>query len=161
MAQRLVCPRVLAVFLSLATGLPTVHAASVTRTGKVSLGDVVVQLDDEALGSRQAELTRTLRTALAEELKTLAAPATGKRSVVVSAALTKLSTERRAERARATAGISLVLRRADDQVLFAELRGRASVEEASDSVAGVQQAALRGAVRGAVARLPEAIERAP
>jgi hypothetical protein len=33
------------------------------------------------------------------------------------------------------------------------------VEEASDSVAAVQQAALRGAVRGAVARLPEAVQR--
>jgi hypothetical protein len=54
----------------------------------------------------------------------------------------------------------LVLRRADDQVLFAELRGRASAEESSDSVAAVQQLALRGAVRGAVARLPEAVERA-
>ncbi len=152
---------VLAASLSfgLGTGLPTVQAAT---TSKVSVGDIVVQLEGgaSATGGREAELTKTLRVALAEELTPLAeAGATGKRPLVVSATLTKLSTERRAERARATASISLVLRRADDQVLFAELRGRASVEETSDSVVAVQQAALRGAVRGAVARLPEAVQR--
>jgi hypothetical protein len=95
--------------------------------------------------------------ALAEELAVLAAAGrTGKRPLVVTASLTKLSIERRAEHARASASISLVLRRADDHVLFAELRGGASVEEASDSMIAVQ----RGAVRGAVARLPEAVQRA-
>jgi hypothetical protein len=149
---------VLAVSLlfGLGTGLPTVQAATASN---VSVGDIVVQLES-ATGLREAELTKALRAALADELTPLAqAGATGKRPLVVSAALTKLSAERRAERARATASISLVLRRADDQVLFAELRGRASVEETSDNVAAVQRAALRGAVRGAVARLPEAVQR--
>jgi hypothetical protein len=124
------------------------------------VGDVVVQLEGDAPRSR-ALLERTLRAALSEELTTLSrAGATGKRPLVVSAALTKLLTEQRAQRARSTASISLVLRRADDQVLFAELRGRASVEESSDSLAALEQQALRGAVRGAVARLPEAVERA-
>jgi hypothetical protein len=121
---------------------------------------VVVRLETAA-GGREAELGRTLRVALSDELAVLAATGnTGKRPLVVSVTLTKLSTERRAERARASASISLVLRRADDQVLFAELRGRASVEETSDSMLAVQQEALRGAVRGAVARLPEAVRRA-
>jgi hypothetical protein len=124
------------------------------------IGDVVVQLETTANG-REAELSRALRLALSEELAVLAAAgSTGKRPLVVSATLTKLLTERRAERARASASISLVLRRADDQVLFAELRGRASAEETSDSMVTVQQEALRGAVRGAVARLPEAVQRA-
>jgi hypothetical protein len=143
--------------LGVGTGLPTVQAATAS---KVSVGAVVVQVEGAGADGREAELTKTLRVALAEELTSLAeAGATGKRPLVVSATLTKLSSERRAERARASASISLVLRRADDQVLFAELRGRASVEETSDSVAAVQQAALRGAVRGAVARLPEAVQR--
>lgn len=141
----------------LGPGLATVLAAPMS---KVSVGDIVVQLESGAANGRDAELANTLRAALAEELAPLAkAGATGKRPLVVSASLTRLATERRAERARATASISLVLRRADDQVLFAELRGRASVEETSDSVAAVQQAALRGAVRGAVAGLPEAVRR--
>lgn len=156
---RLLTAGVLALVLGLAAGLPTVQAAS--STAAVSVGDVVVLLEPMATGGRQAELTRTVRLALAEELAVLArAGGTGRRPLVVSATLTKLSAERRAERARASASISLVLRRADDQVLFAEVRGRASVEETSDSMASVQQAALRGAVRGAVARLPEAVQRA-
>jgi hypothetical protein len=157
MSPRLRSPQLLALILGLGTGLPTVHAA--TSGSKVSVGDIVVQLEGAASGGRDAELSKTLRVALAEELTTLAEGAAGKRALVVSATLTKLSTQRRAERARATASISLVLRRADDQVLFAELRGRASAEETSDSVAAVQQAALRGAVRGAVSRLPEAVQR--
>lgn len=162
MSQRLAKPssraaRVLAVALSLGSGLPTVHAAA--SRSSVSVGDVVVHLEAAQSGGRQAQLQRTLRIALAEELTALAAGATGKRPLIVSVALTKLSTERNAERARATASISLVLRRADDQVLFAEVRGRASAEETSDNVASVQQAALRGAVHGAVARLPEAVQR--
>ncbi len=158
MPPRSLSASLVALSVGLGVGLPTVQAAS--RPPKVSLGDVVVQLETKTRGGREAELTRALRFALSEELATLASGDTGKRPLVVSATLTKLSTERRAERARASASISLVLRRAEDQVLFAELRGRASAEETSDSMVSVQQAALRGAVRGAVARLPEAVQRA-
>lgn len=148
----------LTLLFGLGVGLPTAQAAS--RAARVSIGDVLVQVET-ATGGREAELSRELRGALAEELGVLAATGTtGKRPLVVSATLTQLSTERRRERARASASISLVLRHADDQVLFAELRGRASVEAASNSVLAVQQEALRGAVRGAVARLPEAVQRA-
>ena len=148
----------LTLLLGLGVGLPTVQAAG--RAARVSIGDVMVQPETTASG-RQAELSRALRLALSEELAVLAATgSTGQRPLVVSATLTKLSTERRAERARASASISLALRRADDQVLFAELCGRASVEETSDSMVTVQQAALRGAVRRAVARVPEAVQRA-
>lgn len=157
MAQRHPSTYLLALVAGLVTGLPTVHAAA--PPAPVAVGDIVVQLEGDATRSR-ALLERTLRAALSEELATLSrAGTTGKRPLVVSAALTKLFTEQRAQRARSTATISLVLRRADDQVLFAELRGRASVEESSDSVAALEQMALRGAVRGAVARLPEAVER--
>ena len=159
MVPRSLSASLVALLLGSAVGLPTVKAAS--SASKVSVGDVVVQLETTTPGGHEAELTRLLRLALSEELATVVASGeTGKRPLVVSATLTKLSTERRAERARASASISLVLRRADDQVLFAELRGRASAEETSDSVASVQRAALRGAVRGAVARLPEAVQRA-
>jgi len=148
----------LTLLLALVVGLPTVQGAS--SAARVSIGDVVVELE-RTVGGREAEFGRVLRVALAEELAALAATGgTGKRPLVLSATLTKLSTERRAERARASASISLVLRRADDHVLLAELRGRASVEETSDSVVTVQREAVRGAVRGALARLPEAVRRA-
>jgi hypothetical protein len=159
MAQRSLSTHFLALAMGLVTGLPTARAAAPAAPVAI-VGEVVVKLEGEA-SPRHAQLERALRAALSEELSALSrVGATGKRPLVVSAALTKLLTEQRAQRARATASISLVLRRADDQVLFAELRGRASAEESSDSVAAVQQLALRGAVRGAVARLPEAVERA-
>lgn len=131
---------------------PTVQAASPT----VSVGDVVVALEGEA----NAELRRALRSALTAELSQL-----GERGVVlnrplvVSATLTTLSSQQREQRASATAAISLALRRADDQVLFAELRGRASAEEQAGTLASVRSAALRAAVHGAVKRLPEAVKR--
>lgn len=138
-------------------GLPTVSASE----PGVSVGDVVLGLD---VGSEAApELLKALRCALTEELAELelARPRAKLRHPwVVSATLTKLSSERRAQQTKAMAVISLALRRADDQVLFAELLGRASAEETAGSLASVRSAALRAAVRGAVGRLPEAVQRA-
>jgi hypothetical protein len=161
MIERVLARRLAAPWLSLTLvvlsvpGLPNASAARPT----VSVGDVVVAV--EGVSSEAApELKSALRRALSEELLEL-----GKNGMVlhhplvVSATLTKLSSERRAERAKATAVISLALLRADDQVLLAELRGRASAEETAGNLASVRSAALRGAVRGAMGRLPEAVER--
>lgn len=125
----------------------------------VSIGDVSVAIDATTAGDPMPDLGRTLRLALSEELSRVAGLGPMKRPLIVSATLTRLSSERRDERAKASATISLALRRADDQVLFAELRGRASVEEASGNLASLRRAALQGAVRGALARLPEAVQR--
>lgn len=136
--------------LSLGGGsLPSARAAAPA----VSVGEVRVQ-------GGPAELESMLRVALTEELSQLGTARIGmRRSFVVSATLTKLSSEQRAQNAKASAAISLALRRADDQVLFAELTGRASAEETPGSVSSVRKAALRAAVRSAVARLPEAAAR--
>jgi len=120
----------------------------------VTVGEVRVQ-------SGPAELESMLRVALTEELLQLGPSRTGKRgSLVVSATLVRMSSEQRAQNAKASAAISLAVRRADDQVLFAELLGRASAEETPGQVSSVRKAALRAAVRSAVARLPEAAARA-
>jgi hypothetical protein len=124
----------------------------------VSVGDVNVSVDAEAAGDVAAELGRALRAALNDELSRVTGLGPMKRPLIVSATLTRLSSERRDERAQASATISLALRRADDQVLFAELRGRASVEEASGNLATLRRAAVQGAVRGALMRLPEAVQ---
>lgn len=137
--------------------LPSARAAD--RPG-VSIGDVNVSADASGTGEAASELGRALRSALRDELSHVAGLGPLKRSLIVSATLTRLSSERRDERAKASATISLSLRRADDQVLFAELRGRASVEEAAGNLATLRRAALQGAVHGALTRLPEAVERA-
>jgi hypothetical protein len=131
-------------------------SAQASAPPAVSVGDVSVALDASAAGDA-LELSKALRTALNDELSRVADLGPMKRPLIVSATLTRLSSERREQRAQASATISLALRRADDQVLFAELRGRASVEEASGNLALLRRAALQGAVRGALTRLPEAV----
>jgi hypothetical protein len=125
----------------------------------VSIGDVNVSADASSSDEPAPELGRALRATLYDELSHIVGLRPLKGQLIVSATLTRLSSERREERAKASATISLALRRADDQVLFAELRGRASVEEATGNLASLRRAALQGAVHGALARLPEAVER--
>lgn len=131
------------------------NAARAAGRPGVSIGDVKVARDAGAI-SDAAELGRALRAALSEELARVGSL---KRPLIVNATLTQLSSERRQERTKASATISIALSRADDRVLFAELHGRASVEEASANLPSLQRAALQGAVHGALARLPEAVAR--
>ncbi len=144
--------------LSVASSAGSSNASAAERPA-VSIGDVSVSVDAGAAGDAVPELGRALRLALNDELSRVVGLGPIRRPLIVSAALTRLSSERRDERAKASATISLTLRRADDQVLFAELRGRASVEEASGNLASLRRAALQGAVHGALARLPEAVKR--
>ena len=140
-----------------ASGPSSARAAG--RPG-VSVGDVNVAVDARAAGDAVPELGRALRSALNDELSHVTDLGPRQRPLIVSATLTRLSSERREQRAQASATISLALRRADDQVLFAELRGRASVEQLSGNLASLRRAAVQGAVHGALARLPEAVQRA-
>ncbi len=147
--------------LAVASSAGSANASAAERgaAASVSIGDVSVSDDAGASGDGVPELGRALRLALSDELSRVAGLGPMKRPLIVSATLTRLSSERRDERAKASATISLTLRRADDQVLFAELRGRASVEETSGNLASLRRAALLGAVHGALARLPEAVQR--
>ena len=142
--------------LAASSVLPSAQAAD---RPAVSIGDVNVSADASSSGDAAPELGRAVRAALHDELSHIASLGPLKGPLIVSATLTRLSSERREEHAKASATISLALRRADDQVLFAELRGRASVEETSGNLASLRRAALQGAVHGAFARLPEAVQR--
>jgi hypothetical protein len=135
-------------------------ALQASERAPVSIGDVKISDESGVASEAVPELGRALRAALSAELgrKSLGVV---KRPLIVSATLTQFSSESRAQRAKASATISIALSRADDRVLFAELRGKASVEEATGSLAALRRAALEGAVHGACARLPEAVRRAP
>lgn len=147
---------VIGTLLALAQSSPP--ASAQTEPPRVSIGDVSVAATARG-DDANAELGPALRSLLRDELTRVAGLPLLKRPVVLSASLTQLSSERHEERAAVSAVISLALRRADDQVLFAELRGRASVEDAAGDLASLRRAALRGAVRGALTRLPEAVRR--
>jgi len=137
------------------TSLPA-HAAP----EGVSVGDVKVSVEAGVEGAAAIELGRSLRATLDEELKQVARLGTSRRPLIVSATITRLSCERTATASKASAAISLAVLRADDRVLFAELRGRASIEEAAVGPAALRSMALRRAAQRAVARLPEALQRA-
>ena len=126
----------------------------------VSIGDVSIA-PEAADGEPTAELGRTLRRALTDELGQLKGVDFVRRPLVLSATLARLSSERHDENGKATAVISLSVRHLDDHALCAEVRGRATVEQTDESLGSLRRAALTGAVRGAVARLGEVVRRAP
>jgi hypothetical protein len=132
--------------------------AHASERASVSIGDVKIAHEAGASSDAVPELGRALRAALSAELRRTSLGVV-RRPLIVSATLTQLSSERREERVKASATISIALARADDRVLFAELRGRASVEEAAGNLAVLRRAAVEGAVHGALARLPEAVQR--
>jgi hypothetical protein len=76
---------------------------------------------------------------------------------VLSATLERLDAERVGHGARATAAVSLVVRRAREQTLCALVNGHATAEETDASVGETRDDALRAAVESALRRLPEAV----
>jgi hypothetical protein len=76
---------------------------------------------------------------------------------VLSATLVELEAERVGKGARASAAVSIVLRRARQQSLHAILNGHATAEEADATVNETREDALRAAVNSALRRLPEAV----
>lgn len=161
MTQRVHSRAVLVLLTTLAVGGvdgSVTSRANAAERATVSIGDVRVLRESGAGDDAAADLGRAMRAALSAELgRTAIGPTV--RPLVVSATLTQLSSERRDARTKASATISIALARADDRVLFAELRGRASVEEEAGNLQALRRAAVEGAVRGAVARLPEAVRR--
>jgi hypothetical protein len=161
MTQRAHSRALLAILVTLAVGGvdgSVTGVASAAERPVVSIGDVRVSREAGASEDAVADLGRAMRAALSAELgHTSLGPSA--RPLVVSATLTQLSSEKRDARTKASATISIALARADDRVLFAELRGRASVEEEAGNLPALRRAAVEGAVRGAVARLPEAVKR--
>ena len=151
------------VWLSLVLGLTSTAAsvapsdADAATNSKVWVGEVNVASDVRSADIAAAELGPALRAALNEELVRISSLGSVKRPIVLSATLVGMTSERRDEKTKATASISLALRRADDQVIFAELRGHASAEEAAGNLATLCRAALQGAAHGALSRLPEAV----
>jgi hypothetical protein len=150
---------VLVTMLSLTIGgLDGTRSAQAAPATAVSIAEVKISVDAGIDGDVALELGRALRVMLDDELKRVAATGRPRRPLIVSATITRFSSERRAEASKASATVSLALLRADDRVLFAELNGRASVEETSGNLATLRSAALRRAAQRAMARLPEAMQ---
>lgn len=113
----------------------------------LSLGEVAV------LPSGAAALTPELRADLDAEIRALDLRGAHK-DAILSVSLVKLETEHGRGSASAECVVSATLRSRSGGVLFAMLEGRARAQGASGHV---PESALRGAVHGALSRVPEAL----
>jgi len=102
------------------------------------------------------EFSAPLRSALTEGVASLTL-GTPREHFVLSATLVSLEAAQVGRGARASAAVSLVLRRARQQTLHAVLKGHATAEAMDSSVSETRDDALRAAVRSALQRLPEAV----
>lgn len=132
----------LAVVLSVAVLVPAKTADAESR--HLSLGEVAV------VPAAQANMQGALRSALQSEMHDLDLRA-ARKDAILSVSLVKLDTER----SGATCVVSATLRSRDGGVLFAVLEGRARAQGGSSHIS---ESALRGAVHGALSRIPEALK---
>ena len=112
----------------------------------LSLGEVAVVPSDAAY------MTPELRADLEAEIRSLDLRGAHK-DAVLSVSLVKLETEHTRGASSADCVVSAALR-SRNGVLFAMLEGRARAQGAS---AHVPESALRGAIHGALSRVPEAL----
>jgi hypothetical protein len=121
--------------------------AADAESKSLSLGEVAV------LPSSAAHMSAALRSALESEIRDLDLRATRK-DAILSASLVKLDAEQgHGVVGSATCVVSVTLR-SRTGVLFAVLEGRAQAQGSSDHV---PESAMRGAVHGALTRVPEAL----
>lgn len=147
--------------VSLATRRAVIHAllaaAVVAATAEAApRGQVVLGEVRSDVTARQ-ELEQELRDVLTEELERVdLSRARRQERWILSATLTQLATERRAQGSETSAVLQATLRRQRSGVLHATLTGRAKAVDGG-AAREAERAALRGAVRGALRRLPEAL----
>lgn len=127
----------------------TFGSTSLANEPPVAVGEVNAQ-------TPSGEFSIPLRSALTEGVAGLAVPAPRER-FVLSATLLRLEAEQVGRGARARAEVSLVLRRARQQTLYALIKGNATAEAADSTLGETRDDALRAAVRSALRRLPEAL----
>jgi hypothetical protein len=114
----------------------------------LSLGEIAV------VPTNAAPLTSTLKSALESEMKELDLRG-ARKDAILSVSLVKLDTERqRGSSSSSTECVVSATLRSRDGVLFAMVEGRARAQ-GSDHI---PESALRGAVHGALSRVPDALK---
>jgi len=98
-----------------------------------------------------------LRATVVEELPSLDLSHARRRPVILSVSLVRMETESNARGASTTCVISAALRTKKGGDLFAILEGRAQTEDRASAPFAQERIALRGAVRGLLERMPEAL----
>jgi len=135
----------LAVGLLFAMFAPAKAADASSR--HLALGEVAV------VPTAAAYVAPELRADLDDEIRALDLRG-ARKDAILSVSLVRLDTERAKGSDAATCVVSATLRSRKGGVLFAVLEGRARAQGASGHVS---ESALRGAVHGALSRVPEAL----
>ncbi|MEZ4226957.1 MAG: hypothetical protein R3B13_38805 [Polyangiaceae bacterium] len=121
-----------------------------SATAEVAIGEI-----DARAASGDKELAKLFEKSVAQELSRLdLSHAKSKDRYLLSATLVSVGTRRARAGESAKAEVSAILRRARGGELHAVLRGSASTAEASEDA---RRAVVRGAVRSALRRVPEAL----
>jgi hypothetical protein len=118
----------------------------------IALGDV-----SSEVVRKDVDLGALLRGSLAQELALVDLTSAAPRHVILSASLVRMDAEWSAERVTVTCVVSAMLLDEKRGTVFALLEGRARAENAT-VVPALERAAMEGAVRSAIARLPEAMK---
>jgi hypothetical protein len=100
-----------------------------------------------------------LRLLVNAELQALRLPESGRQRFLLDVSLDEMRTVRAGERVETTCAVSATLREADDGALRAILKGRARAGDTGAPPRRGRVAALSGAVRSALRRVPEAVAR--
>jgi hypothetical protein len=149
---RRIFPVIVACALTVASVTTEAHALEPVFT----LGCVSVET------GQRAHLRDLLSRAIREELNTPAfAKVRSREQYVLSARLVHLNTARKQDSARATCDVSIVLRKQPSDSLLAVVSGRATAEDEGGHARDAELAAVRGAVHGAMRRVPGALSKLP
>ncbi len=135
--------------------LPVLFALCATSS-RATASEPPVTLGEVRATTESGDFSGPLRTLLRDALARTAFGPT-RAPFVLSATLVRLDAERVGHGARATAAVSLVLRRAREQSLYAFVSGHATAEAPDASIGETRTDALRAAVDSALRRLPEAV----
>ncbi|HEX6764075.1 MAG TPA: hypothetical protein VF103_01330 [Polyangiaceae bacterium] len=119
-------------------------------------GESPVSLGEVSGTTPSGEFAKPLRSALMDALDS-AKLGRARDRFVLSASLVTLDTKKDGRSVKATAVVSMVLRREKEQTLHAMLRGNATAEAIDTTVDSIREDALRAAVESAMRRLPEAV----
>jgi hypothetical protein len=126
----------------------------------VSLAEVASRVDEAALGGQNA--TEVLRKEVEAEIAAADwSKLPPRKQYKLSASIVSLKAESLDKKTlNATCTVSVAIRDAKRNNLLATLEGRAKVTDLASASARAQRDALAGAVRGAIAAVPEAIRQA-
>ena len=127
-------------------------AAAGGGTRPVRLGTVAATVGDAEVRTRLPQLVK-------RELAALPLPATSRRTYLLDVSLDELTTTRLGARSETTCEVSATLRDATDGALHAILKGHARGGDSAQRATAVRSEVLSGAVRSALRRVPDAVER--